>query len=274
MVFPLLNSSQLPSISFVLSECVEGGWHRERAAAVEAIMGGSYIGEESTGGGDAAAILATTASGGGSTGAGGTTSSVAPDAASLTKKAIAALPPALAAQAVDSKRKAQSQAPRWNYGWWSDPTKKYFVQCIFCQKVVPAGIKRFKQHLAGGFGDTVKCARILELVSKDMLAYLRMNSRALPLINVDEEEDATEEFAVAEPSSGTKCKQAKKRSAQSTMTSFVVSCFCSNKTNYSEAFKVDCFHALQDTRRGSCREAQIQNVSIHSRALHKKGKRS
>jgi hypothetical protein len=97
------------------------------------------------------------------------------------------------------------------------------VQCIFCQKIVPAGIKRFKQHLAGGFGDTVKCASVPELVSKEMLAYLRMNSRALPLINVDEEEDATEEFAAAEPSSGTKCKQAKKRSAQSTMTSFVVS---------------------------------------------------
>ena len=56
-----------------------------------------------------------------------------------------------------------------------------------------------------------------------MLAYLRMNSRALPLINVDEEEDATEEVAAAEPSSGTKCKQAKKKSAQSTMKLFVVS---------------------------------------------------
>lgn len=186
-------------------------------------MGDSYIREESTGGGDATAILATTASAGGSTGAGGTASSVAPDDASLTEKAIAALPPALAAQAVDSKRKARSQDPGWNYGWWPDPTKKDFVQCIFCQKIVPAGIKRFKQHLAGGFGDTVKCARVPELVSKEMHAYLRMNSRALPLFNVDEEEDATEEFAAAEPSSGTKCKQAKKRSAQSTMTSFVVS---------------------------------------------------
>jgi hypothetical protein len=36
-------------------------------------------------------------------------------------------------------------------GWWPDPTKKDFVQCIFCMKVVPSGIKRFK-HLAGGFG--------------------------------------------------------------------------------------------------------------------------
>jgi hypothetical protein len=55
-----------------------------------------------------------------------------------------------------------------------------------------------------------------------MLAYLRMNSRALPLINVDEE-DAIEEVVAIEPSSGTKCKHAKKRNAQSTMTSLVIS---------------------------------------------------
>jgi hypothetical protein len=109
---------------FRYSECVEGGWRRERATAVEVIMGDSYIREESTGGGDAAAILATTTSAVGSTGAGGTASSVAPDAASLTEKAIAALPPALAAQAVDSKRKARSQDPGWNYGWWPDPTER------------------------------------------------------------------------------------------------------------------------------------------------------
>jgi hypothetical protein len=97
-MFPLLSSSQLPSISFVLSEC-RGGWRRERALAVEVIMGGSNIGEESIGGdgGDAAAILAITASAGGSTGAGGFASSVALDATSLTEKAIAILPLALAA---------------------------------------------------------------------------------------------------------------------------------------------------------------------------------
>jgi hypothetical protein len=86
-----------------------------------------------------------------------------------------------------------------------------------------------------------------------MLSYLRMNSRALPLINVDEEEDATEEVAAAEPSSRTKCKQTKKEKCSEY--NEIVCCFCNNKTNYSEAFKVDYFHALQDTRRGSCREA-------------------
>jgi hypothetical protein len=45
-------------------------------------------------------------------------------------------------------------------GWWPDPTKKDFVQCIFYMKVVPSGSKRFK-HLAGGFGDTIKCTRVV-----------------------------------------------------------------------------------------------------------------
>jgi hypothetical protein len=31
-------------------------------------------------------------------------------------------------------------------------------------KVVPSGIKRFKQHLADGFGDTIKWTRVPELV--------------------------------------------------------------------------------------------------------------
>jgi len=85
----------------------------------------------------------------------GSTSTAAPDVTSLVEKAIAALPPELAAQAKDPKSKARSQDPGWKYGWWLDPTKKEFIQCIFCKKVVPAGIGRFKMHLAGGYGDAV-----------------------------------------------------------------------------------------------------------------------
>jgi hypothetical protein len=46
-------------------------------------------------------------------------------------------------------------------------------------KVVPAGIKRFKQHLSGGFGDAIKCPRVSELVSKEMHVYLKRNSKVL-----------------------------------------------------------------------------------------------
>ena len=83
-------------------------------------------------------------------------SSTLEDIPSLIERAIAKLPPDLAAQAVDKKRKARSQDPGWKYGWWPDPSKKDFVQCIFCRKVVPAEICRFKQHLAGGYGDAIK----------------------------------------------------------------------------------------------------------------------
>jgi hypothetical protein len=76
----------------------------------------------------------------------GSALSTAADSKSLAEKAIAALPPELSTQATDPKRKARSQDPGWKFGWWPDKTKD-FVQCIFCSKIVPSGIKRFKQHL-------------------------------------------------------------------------------------------------------------------------------
>jgi hypothetical protein len=94
-----------------------------------------------------------------------TESSSAADIPSLIERALAKLPPELREQAVDTKRKAKSKDPGWKYGWWPDPTKKDFVQCIFCKKVVPSGICRFKQHLAGGRGDAMGCQQ----VSKGML---------------------------------------------------------------------------------------------------------
>jgi hypothetical protein len=80
-------------------------------------------------------------------------SSIAADSTSLAKKAISTLPVDLAAQAIDPKRKAMSHDLGWKFGWWPNPTKKDFVQCIFCMKVIPSGIKMFKQHLSGGFGN-------------------------------------------------------------------------------------------------------------------------
>ncbi|XP_066392488.1 uncharacterized protein [Miscanthus floridulus] len=133
-------------------------------------------------------------------GAAATASSASPDVATLVERAIAKLPPELAAQAVDTKRKAKSQDPGWKYGWWLDASKKDFVQCIFCKKIVPSGIKRFKQHLARGYGDAVGCE------------------------DEEQQDDATaveEPAAVPEPSSGTKVKQ-KKRIAQAAISSFTI----------------------------------------------------
>jgi len=116
-----------------------------------------------------------------------TASSAAPDGQSIVEKAIAELPPNLAEMAKDPKRKAKSRDPGWKYGFWPDPLKKEMVQCIFCKKVVPAGIKRFKQHLAGGYGDTIKCPKAPELISKEMSIYLKKNARSV-IVQVDEGE--------------------------------------------------------------------------------------
>jgi len=104
-------------------------------------------------------------------------SSAAPTEASLIAQAIAKLPPDLAAMAEDKKRKAKSSDPGWKYGFWPDIGKKEFIQCIFCKKVVPSGIKRFKQHLAGGYSDAVKCGEAPELVRREMNGYLVTRSR-------------------------------------------------------------------------------------------------
>ena len=155
--------------------------------------------------------------------------SAAADCKTLAEKAIAALPPELSAQANDPKRKARSQDPGWQFGWWPDTTKKDFVQCVFCKKIVPSGIKRFKQHLAGGFGDTMKCARVPEVVSKEMHTYLRRNMRVVITDNIEGEEGEERNDEGPEPSSGTKNKQAKKENCPSCHV--LISCICSSKTS-------------------------------------------
>ena len=70
-------------------------------------------------------------------GAAASTSSAAPNVSTLVEKAISVLPSDLASQVQDPKREARSQDPEWKYGWWPDPMKKDFVQCVFCKKIVP-----------------------------------------------------------------------------------------------------------------------------------------
>jgi hypothetical protein len=77
--------------------------------------------------------------------------------------------------------------------------------------------------LAGRFGDTMKCARVPEVVSKEMHTYLRRNMRVVITADGDEGEEEGEQIDVGLlPSSGTKTKQAKKQIAQASMSSFVV----------------------------------------------------
>jgi hypothetical protein len=162
--------------------------------------------------------------------------STAPDCSGkpLAEKAIAKLPADLRAQAVDKTRKAKSSDPGWNYGWWPDVTKKDFLQCVFCKKVVPAGIKRFKQHLAGGYGDAAGCPESPEVVKREMNDYLLKNSKStyVQIPEVDEEAaDEGEQVAGPQdepkaapvPSSGTRVKLVKKKMTQAAISTFVVS---------------------------------------------------
>lgn len=135
------------------------------AAAAEA--------EEQIGGAPAPAIAEGTAA----PSCGSGNASAIDDVDSLIAKALEKLPPELSALAKDPKRHAKSKDPGWKYGFWCYEGKRDMVQCIFCKKVVPAGIRRFKQHLAGGYGDAEKCPSTPAIVRKEMDQYLKKNGR-------------------------------------------------------------------------------------------------
>jgi hypothetical protein len=123
-------------------------------------------------------------------------SSAITDSATLIEKAIAKLSVDVHAHATDSKIKAKSQDPGWKFGWWRS-YQETFHPMYFCLKVVLSGIKRFKQHLAGGFSDTTKCSMVPEVVSKDMYAYLKRNARLV--LSVESEEGGLEDGDATEP---------------------------------------------------------------------------
>ena len=144
-----------PRSRFVLFQCLKlqdlflsVDLVRQRQRAVEV-----YLPEEVQGEGEVGSSVASTAA--------GSAASTAPDIASLVEKALAKLPPEMAAEAKDPKRKAKSRDPGWQFGWWPDIAKKDSVQCIFCKTITPSGISRFKQHLAGGYGDAIMCFAVL-----------------------------------------------------------------------------------------------------------------
>ena len=54
----------------------------------------------------------------------------------------------------DKARKASSNDPGWKYGYWANLAIRDQVTYTLCDTIVSGGIKRLKQHLAGGYGDT------------------------------------------------------------------------------------------------------------------------
>lgn len=190
-----------------------------RRHAVEVVFPSEAAAAEFVDDGITAPTVATTAPTAGSGNAAG-------DVSSLVAKALAELPPELAEQAQDPKRHARSKDPGWKYGFWPNEAKKEMVQCIFCLKVVPAGIKRFKQHLAGGYGDTEKCPKAPAIVRREMHEYLVKNARVQVMAVEDNEESKDGEEGEVQkrapvPSSGTKVKEAKRKAmAQASIASF------------------------------------------------------
>ena len=105
----------------------------------------------------------------------------------------AASPASVAAEydpKTDPKRRpANSKDPGWEFGYWEDPKDRDKVTCKLCNKKIPGGIKRFKQHLAGGYGDVIICPQTNTELRKKMKAYLDGNKRRRP-VYLDDEENA------------------------------------------------------------------------------------
>ena len=104
----------------------------------------------------------------------------------------AASPASVAAEydpKTDPKRRpANSKDPGWGFGYWEDPKDRDKVTCKLCNKKIPGGIKRFKQHLAGGYGDVIICPHTNTELRKKMKAYLDGNKRRP--VYLDDEENA------------------------------------------------------------------------------------
>jgi hypothetical protein len=88
----------------------------------------------------------------------------------------------------DKARKAKSNDLGWKYCYWSNLGNRDQVTCTLCDSMVCGGIKRLKQHLAGGYGDTKMCPKTTTAIRKEMRNYLESNKRKRPLFLDDDKE--------------------------------------------------------------------------------------
>jgi hypothetical protein len=72
------------------------------------------------------------------------------------------------------------------------------VTYILCGHEASRGIKRFKQHLAGGYGDIILCPKVSTEIRKEMKAYLQKKRRRPLFLDGVEEEDGEPEDEVVE----------------------------------------------------------------------------
>ena len=94
---------------------------------------------------------------------------------------------------IDPARKPRrSTDPGWKYAYWPDLENKDKVECLLCGDDFRAGIKRLKQHLAGGYGDAKLCPKSTSELRKEMTAYIESNKRKRPIYLGEEEEEVVE----------------------------------------------------------------------------------
>jgi hypothetical protein len=72
------------------------------------------------------------------------------------------------------------------------------VTCILCGNEASGGIKRLKQHLAGGYRDIILCPKVNTEIRKEIKAYLQKKRRRPLFLDGVEEEDGKLEDEVVE----------------------------------------------------------------------------
>jgi len=90
------------------------------------------------------------------------------------------------------RKPKKSKDPGWKYGYWAELGNRDEVTCTLCGTMVHGGIKRLKQHLAGGFGDSKICSETTTEIRVEMTNYLEKHKRQRPMYLDDEEEQVEE----------------------------------------------------------------------------------
>ena len=133
-----------------------------------------------------------------------------------------ASPPSIASEydpKNDPARKPQkSKDLGWKYGYWPNLQNKDEVKCTLCGTSVRGGIKRLKQHLAGGYGDAVLCEskELTTEIRKEMSAYLEANKRKRPLFLEEDDGESKVVEVTAEQASENRSSSQKEASNNKT----------------------------------------------------------
>jgi hypothetical protein len=111
-----------------------------------------------------------------------------------------ASPPSVNNENYDPKtnqaRKARSNDPTGSMVIGQILKTRDQVTCTLCDITVCGGIKRLKQHLAGGYGDAKICSKTTTAIRKEMKEYLEGNMRRRPLFLEDDEQQEQEDDVV------------------------------------------------------------------------------